>query len=249
MKINRTFFIIFIFIIGLIAGLIFLALRLSTQEESQAISARNTEEAALTQTQVAEPSPTQVISEAPTSNPTVGSPAPTASPTAALTQGPTEEIAPSTTNTQQAQTGGTDTDPQPTNTEAELTELPTSTPEPTQPPTPTQDEIFTPVDWTGGWTAFFGDEGGLVFRANLTISREGNTISGKHGTQVFTGALSEDGLSVIGTWVNPPSSGDFGWYIVGENQFCGNTEGDFAYCAARNGASRPDPCFCNRPVE
>jgi len=249
MKINRSIIIIFIIVIVAVAGLITLALRLTNQQNARAISARRTEEAALTQTRLAEPSPTRVISETQTGLPTPEPPLPTTSPTNGLTQVPTAETEPSTTNTQSAQTGETDTDPQPTNTEAELTELPTSTPEPTQPPTPTQDDIFTPVDWTGGWTAFFGDEGGLLFRANLTISREGNTITGTHSTQVFTGTLSEDGLSVIGTWVNPPSSGDFGWYIVGENQFCGNTEGDFAYCAARSGASRPDPCFCNRPVE
>ena len=165
-------------------------------------------------------------------------------------QNPTGEIQPSITTTPTDQTGGTNPDPQqPTNTQGEQTEVPTDTAEPTQAPTPTQEEIFTPVDWTGIWTAFFGDEGGLLFRANLVISREGNTISGTHGTQVFTGTLSQDGLSVVGTWQNPPTSGDFGWYIVGENQFCGNTEGDFAYCAARFGASRPDPCRCVQPVE
>jgi hypothetical protein len=112
---------------------------------------------------------------------------------------------------------------------------------------PTQTEIFTPVDWTGNWTAFFGDEGGLLFRATITISRSGNTITGVHSTQIFTGTLTEDGLSVVGTWVNQPMTGSFSWTIVSEDQFCGNTEGAFAYCAARNGANRPDPCICFTP--
>jgi hypothetical protein len=133
------------------------------------------------------------------------------------------------------------------------TQVPTSTPTrtavPTQTSTPTASEIYTPVDWTGKWTAFFGDEGGLLFRADLFITREGNTITGVHSTQIFTGTLSEDGLSILGTWVNPPVNGTFSWSIVGENQFCGNTDGDFAYCAARNGASRPDPCICIVPKE
>lgn len=137
---------------------------------------------------------------------------------------------------------------QPTQT-ANPTRTPTIAASPTFTLTPTDSEIYTPVDWTGKWTAFFGDEGGLLFRADLFITREGKTIIGVHSTQIFTGTLSKDGLSVVGTWVNPPVDGTFSWSIVGENQFCGNTDGDFAYCAARNGASRPDPCICTIPTE
>ena len=244
---------IFFLILFILAGLIFLSMRLSEQQRKQIVAMRSTEHAAIlfTNNDLKLEVDSTVNTPTVTGLSTLEPPLPSDSPTPDLMQVPMEEIAPTSTNTQPAQTGGTNPDPQqPNNTPADQTELPTSTAEPTPAPTRTPDyDIFTPVDWTGVWTAFFGDEGGLLFRATLVISREGNTITGTHGTHVFTGALSEDGLSVIGTWVNPPSSGDFGWYIVGENQFCGNTEGDFAYCAARNGASRPDPCFCNRPVE
>ncbi len=124
---------------------------------------------------------------------------------------------------------------------------PTSTPTPTQTSIPT--EVFTPFDWTGQWTAFFGEDGGLLFRATLVVSREGNTITGIHSTQIFTGTLSADGMTVSGTWVNPPATGTFSWRIIDDNQFCGNMDVDLAYCAARRGASRPAPCFCLGPED
>lgn len=159
-----------------------------------------------------------------------------------------EEMPPTITYTQTQQTGDTNTYPvATTEPPASATPEPTSTIETAQDPTPTQEDIFTPVEWTGNWTAFYGDEGGLLFRATLVVSRDGNTITGVHSTQIFTGTLSEDGQTVSGTWVNPPSSGTFSWTIVGENQFCGNTDRVFAYCGARGGASRPDPCLCREP--
>ncbi len=124
---------------------------------------------------------------------------------------------------------------------------PTSTPTPTQTLIPT--EVFTPYDWTGQWTVFFGEDGGLLFRATLVVSREGNTITGIHSTQIFTGTLSADGMTVSGTWVNPPATGTFSWRIIDDNQFCGNMDVDLAYCAARRGASRPAPCFCLGPED
>ena len=187
----------------------------------------------------------------PQASPTAKTPTNTPSPTpeTALTlMSPTQGTTETTANTPADQVTPTSTAT--TMIDPAVTPTPTNTsvPEPLPTSTPSE-EIITPFDWTGQWTAFFGDEGGLLFRATLVISREGNTITGVHGTQIFTGALSEDGLSMIGTWVNPPTSGDFGWYIVGENQFCGNTEGAFAYCGARYGAVRPDPCRCVRPLE
>jgi len=126
---------------------------------------------------------------------------------------------------------------------------PTITPTDMLTPTVTPTYIVAPIDWTGRWTAFFGDEGGLLFRATLILTREGNTIIGEHSTQIFTGTLSPDGRSVSGTFVNPPQTGSFYWRVVDENQFCGNTEQAFAYCAARNGAVRPTPCRCFKPLE
>lgn len=244
MKINRVFIIIFIVVIGGIVGLVFLSLRLSDQQKSRAISARSTENALLTLTPLAdkdpvEPTtikPTDILLPEPSPRPMMTDPG--MPPEAA------EEMPPTITHTQTQQTGTTNTYP------VAITE-PTAmaTPEPTSTPETAQEDIFTPVEWTGNWTAFYGDEGGLLFRATLVVSRNGNTITGVHSTQIFTGTLSEDGQTVSGTWVNPPSTGTFSWTIVGENQFCGNTDRAFAYCGARGGASRPDPCLCREPVQ
>jgi hypothetical protein len=166
------------------------------------------------------------------------------SPTLAMnTSTPSAQPSPTTTNSIVQQATATLT----TASNLLLSPVPTNTLSVPATPLPSETEIITPVEWAGTWTAFFGDEGGLLFRATLIISRSGNDITGVHSTQTFTGRLSDDGLSVTGTWFNPPMSGTFSWTIIGDNQFCGNTDNVFAYCAARNGASRPDPCICVTP--
>jgi hypothetical protein len=242
MKIKPSILIIFLIVLFILAGLIFLSLRLSEEQRRQRVAMQGTEQALRLLTNNDLGPEANLVMDTPTITNTL-------TPEPSLTAiNPTQTSMETSVNTSSGQVTSTSTattviDPAvistPTNTSVPEV-LPTSTP---------SEEIFTPFDWTGQWTAFFGDEGGILFRATLVISREGNTIIGVHGTQIFTGALSEDGLSVIGTWVNSPTSGEFGWTIVGENQFCGNTEGAFAYCGARYGASRPDPCRCLQPVE
>ncbi len=250
MKINRVFIIIFIVVIGGIFGLVFLSLRLSDQQKSRAISARSTENALLTLTPLADKDPVEPTTIKPTD---ILLPEPSPSPVMTDPGMPpeaAEEMPPTITHSQTQQTGDAITYPAATAWEPVVeTPGPTSTSEADQAPTPTTENIFTPVEWTGNWTAFYGDKGGLLFRAMLVVTRDSNTITGVHSTQIFTGILSEDGQTVSGTWVNPPSTGTFSWTIVGENQFCGNTDRAFAYCGARGGASRPDPCLCREPVQ
>jgi len=109
MKINRTFIIIFIIMFGAIAGLIFLSLRLSDQQKARAISARSTENTALTQTRLADKNPSTPTSTAPTEV-LLLEPSPVGTVTdPGLTPEPMEEIAPTTTSTQTLQTGDTNT--------------------------------------------------------------------------------------------------------------------------------------------
>jgi hypothetical protein len=250
MKLNRAFIIIFVIVFGAIAGLIFLSLRLSDQQKARAISARSTENVFLTKTQLADKDPAAPTSIKPTD---ILLPEPSPSPMMTdpgIPPEAAEEMPLTITHTQTQQTGSSITYPVATvEPSISATPDPTSTTEAAQDPTPTQEYIYTPVEWTGNWTAFYGDEGGLLFRATLVVSRDSNTITGVHSTQIFTGTLSEDGQTVSGTWVNPPSTGTFSWTIVGENQFCGNTDRAFAYCGARGGASRPDPCLCQQPAQ
>jgi hypothetical protein len=120
--------------------------------------------------------------------------------------------------------------------------LPRYTPPPT--PTPT-------FDWTGNWTSFTGEVGGPFDSNPLSITIDGNSLTGilslpGGDTITLSGTLSSDFLSVSGTWTGPGPDGTFSWVSLGPNQFQGqanNGVDDFAWCGSRNGAGLPMPCF------
>lgn len=153
----------------------------------------------------------------------------------------------------------------PTNTlfpTATTTMMPTAnntlTPIFTLTPTLTQTVNFTqtsmPVmNWSGSWSAYFGLEIGSPLSAPLTLTVSGNSITGTetwgNSTMTFTGTVSADRRTVMGTWSNPPASGFFTWHMLNQNQFVGNTDDAFAYCGSRNGAAMPAPCFSLSEIE
>jgi hypothetical protein len=264
MKIKPIYLIfLLIFIISIVIVLAVLA----RNEQVDQIALLNTQQAAVTQTDSRAQTATKAAANTQTqtfalqTEQNTGTPTPTSSPqamfsaTATSTNTPLGATSPTATATSAPPGVSTATldSSDPTTVEPTSTAPVDDTLVPTEVLTTTPDadetEIVTPVDWTGNWTAFFGDEGGLLFRATLIVTRTGNTIIGMHSTQKFTGILSEDGLTVVGTWENPPLNGSFSWTIVDQNQFCGNTEKAFAYCAARSGATRPEPCFCLPPTD
>jgi len=60
------------------------------------------------------------------------------------------------------------------------------------------------------------------------------------------GALSDDYLSISGTWEGPTNNGTFEIFALGVNQFQGNfTDGIVvaAWCGSRGGAGVPSPCY------
>jgi hypothetical protein len=114
----------------------------------------------------------------------------------------------------------------------------------TPPPTPTP-SFF----WAGDWTFYIGDPIGILFAVGSQVTVNGKQLTGSYtlGGEVntFSGTISDDYLSVTGTWDNPNFFGDFEWFAMGSNQFSGNGYGvaSFAWCGSRGGAGQPVPCY------
>jgi hypothetical protein len=110
------------------------------------------------------------------------------------------------------------------------------------PPTPTP-----AFDWAGTWTISSGPMG---WNFPLTITTNGRDFTAITSfgalTINYTGTISDDYMSVNGTWVEDvDNTGSFNFYAVGTNQFNGNIDdGDFEEprCGWRGGAGMPSPC-------
>lgn len=120
----------------------------------------------------------------------------------------------------------------------------------TQPPTPTP-----AFRWEGTWTLYFTDLSDTLFMVfPLTITIDGNSFLGSGdlggGDSVnLTGIVSDDYLSVSGTWISPSNNGSFEFFALGINQFQGNMidkdDVTGGWCGGRDGAGMPSPCYRN----
>lgn len=114
------------------------------------------------------------------------------------------------------------------------------------PPTPTPE-----FDWSGAWSVSMGSPcGGDPDFYTLNAAVDGNvfaaTIDTGGSTITYTGTISEDYMTVSGTWDELGiESGSFKFYAVGVSQFNGNFQRTdmYAMCGARGGAGYPDPCY------
>lgn len=115
----------------------------------------------------------------------------------------------------------------------------------TPPPTPTP--VF---NWAGTWMInLVPTGGGLVETYTMTTSVNGKTFSGTMSgggaNVILSGTISDDYLSVSGTWQGN-ISGTFKFYAFGVNQFQGKRNtgvDDYGWCGGRNGAAPPSPCY------
>lgn len=114
------------------------------------------------------------------------------------------------------------------------------------PPTPTPAFV-----WEGAWTIYNFVPGDPVDTFLMNITVDGDAFTGvitvdPAFTVNLTGTLSDDRLSVTGTWTSPTFDGTFAYYALGANQFqgSGRREGILAaWCGSRDGAGMPDPCL------
>lgn len=123
-------------------------------------------------------------------------------------------------------------------------------PQYTPPPTPTPTSTPTPAfDWEGTWTTYAVSTGGTeTFTLTVTVNGKnftGVVDTGGGSTVNMSGTISNDYLSVSGTW-GPSNYGTFEFFASGTNQFQGNgnnTSETFGWCGSRSGAGQPSPCF------
>ena len=116
-------------------------------------------------------------------------------------------------------------------------------PEFTPPPTP--EPAF---DWSGEWMVAVTNLAGeidLVVLEPMNVTVDGTSFTGFWLDESYSGTISEDDLSVSGTWYGPGRSGAFTMYAVGEAKFQGNIhiEGEvYGMCGDRGGTDFPSPC-------
>ena len=124
-----------------------------------------------------------------------------------------------------------------------------SLPKYTPPPTPTP--VFI---WEGNWTVYTSDINDVsIVSFPMSITLDGKNFTGfvdlgGGQTVTLTGTVSDDYLSVSGSWVGPTNNGPFTYFAVGANQFNGNANNgmnDFGWCGSRGGAGQPSPCYKN----
>jgi len=118
----------------------------------------------------------------------------------------------------------------------------------TPPPTPTP--LFA---WDGIWSVWLGPIGGPYNPETMTITTNGENMSGTmvlpSGTVYLSGIMDERHTSIGGGWTILSSTGKFEFFGLGANQFQGNYYSSLnpslvlAWCGSRGGASQPSPCY------
>ncbi len=117
----------------------------------------------------------------------------------------------------------------------------------TPPPTPTP-----AFYWSGEWMLALGPiDGPPIMGFPLTITVEGKALYGNADlgggeNLIINGTISDDYLTVSGTWEGPTNNGTFEFFALGVNQFQGNYSSGtdtLAWCGNREGAGVPSPCY------
>jgi len=123
------------------------------------------------------------------------------------------------------------------------TDLPLYTPPPT--PTPV-------IVWAGSWTTYIvALDNSWHSSYPMTLYVSGSSLTGVvdlGGGQTIdlTGSISEDFLTVSGTWFSAGLNVPFEFFALGPNQFQGNGDNGsqiFGWCGSRSGAGEPSPCY------
>ncbi len=117
----------------------------------------------------------------------------------------------------------------------------------TPPPTPTP--AFA---WEGSWTTYNVATDGtwsMTYPMSISVNKKdfSATIDVGGGNIIeLTGTISDDYLSVSGTWTSPGLTGTFKFVSLGVNQYQGNGDNGteiFGWCGGRGGAGEPSPCY------
>lgn len=112
--------------------------------------------------------------------------------------------------------------------------------------------VYTPppqFDWSGNWTTYAGGPAFLFdYPMTVTVKDKNFTAIVDYGggiTASLIGTISDDYLTVSGTWTEAIGKGTFSFYALGMNQFQGNCNdgvGAGPWCGDRTGSKPPNPC-------
>jgi hypothetical protein len=77
----------------------------------------------------------------------------------------------------------------------------------------------------------------------LSIAQDGRAFSGVYVNGTVDGTL--DGITATGVWrrTSDGATGPFTWYLMGSQQFNGNSGGVNQWCGYRSGSGAPSPCL------
>lgn len=120
-----------------------------------------------------------------------------------------------------------------------------SLPRYTQPPTPTPTFY-----WAGEWSTVIAPEDApfaILYAMNVTVDEKDFTAVvdlGPEGIMNANGTISDDYLTISGTWTTDDDTGNFELFALGSDQFQGSRSNDelLAWCGGRDGADIPSPC-------
>ena len=119
-------------------------------------------------------------------------------------------------------------------------------------PTPTRTAVLptqtAPVSpgWEGEWTVFLGQEGGPYTTGTLSVTVEGENLTGQAilagVSYEFSGEINQYGQYVLGDYTQDTTAGWFYWTLLSDVQFGGTLDNNIGFCATKGGTQPPDPC-------
>lgn len=103
-----------------------------------------------------------------------------------------------------------------------------------------------PTGWAGEWIAYLAQADGSILVGELTITLDGEVFSGEFNAQGsrlnLIGILQEGGAHARGDYSGFSGYGTFYLVSVPGGTFVGSLDNELAFCAARQGFAKPEPC-------
>jgi len=104
----------------------------------------------------------------------------------------------------------------------------------------------SPGGWEGEWTVFLGQEGGPYTTGTLSVTVEGENLTGQAilagVSYEFSGEINQYGQYVLGDYTQDTTAGWFYWTLLSDVQFGGTLDNNIGFCATKGGTQPPDPC-------
>ena len=94
----------------------------------------------------------------------------------------------------------------------------------------------SPAGWEGDWTIFLGQEGGPYTTGTLSVTVEGENLTGQAilagVSYEFRGEITQHGQYVLGDYTQDTTAGWFYWTLLSDVQFGGTLDNNIGFCAS-----------------